>query len=92
MRTTASQPDSTQRWKCLFQAAIGEADTRAMADRIARAEDAIIERALELQRVCQRGTELQELTNALCSLGDVRRRKLFPHAFFAGHGNNSRAA
>jgi hypothetical protein len=92
MRTTASQPDSTQRWKCLFQAATREADAGTMADRIARAEDAIIERALELQRICQRGTELQDLTQALCSLGDVRRRKLFPHAFFAGHGNNSRAA
>jgi hypothetical protein len=55
MRTTASQPDSTQRWKCLFQGATREADARTMADRIARAEDAIIERALELQRVSQRG-------------------------------------
>ena len=72
--------------------ALGEADTRAMADRIAVAEDAIIERAHELQRICQCGTELQDLTKALCSLGDLRRRKLFPHAFFADRGNNSPAA
>lgn len=92
MGTAPSQPHAHQRWKYLFQAALFEADARAMAERIALAEDAIIERAFELQRIYQFSPELQDLTKALCSLGDLRRRKISPHPFSVTHGDNSRAA
>ena len=58
---------------------MAEANVQATAKRIMWAEDAIIDRARELLRVEERDPELQELMKALCSLGDLRRRKLPTH-------------
>ncbi len=61
-------------WRRLYERAVAETDDSLIRQRIAEAEDAIIQRSRELARIGRFDAEDAELAGAIISLYDLRRR------------------
>lgn len=61
-------------WRHLYEEAMLETDSGRVKDRIATAEEAIIQRSRELARMRQLNDEDAELTSAILSLCDLKRK------------------